>query len=190
MKDIREPTSGFSLVEVLVALLLFALIGSAGFAILDQILRTQRLTEGRLEEIAALQRSMHVIRLDFEHASNTSLMLNNDTTPPTLQLRRSSASSNASEALIIYRLDNGILNRVVNSGGDQTTPQPLLEAVSNIQWRFFSNNTGWTPEWPSQDNSLPMQQETSNPAAVELTVTLEPGNETLRRVVLLPAELQ
>ena len=190
MKDIREPTSGFSLVEVLVALLLFALIGSAGFAILDQILRTQRLTEGRLAEIATLQRSMHMIRLDFEHASNTSLIFNNDTTAPTLQLRRSSASSNASEALIIYSLDNGTLNRIINSDGDQTTPQPLLEAVSSIRWRFFSHNTGWIPEWPSQDGSLAMQQKISNPAAIELTVTLEPGNETFRRVVLLPAELK
>ena len=50
----RDPTAGFSLVEVLVALAIFALIGVAGFSMLDQVLRTQRLTEGRLERLAEL----------------------------------------------------------------------------------------------------------------------------------------
>ena len=47
----RDTEAGLTLVEVLVALALFSLIGLAGFTMLDNILRVQSGTQGRLERL-------------------------------------------------------------------------------------------------------------------------------------------
>ena len=58
---------------MLVALVLFALIGTAGFSVLDQVIRVQARTDGRLERLAEMQRAMHLVTLDFMQASGGSL---------------------------------------------------------------------------------------------------------------------
>ena len=59
-----------TLVEVLVAPVLFALIGAAGFSVLDQVIRVQAATDGwRLAEV---QRAMHVVTQDFMQATGGS----------------------------------------------------------------------------------------------------------------------
>ena len=55
---------------MLVALVLFALIGGAGLAVLDQAR-----TDGRLERLADVQRAMHLLTLDFMQATGGSLGL-------------------------------------------------------------------------------------------------------------------
>ena len=69
----RDREAGVTLTEVLVALVLFALIGGAGLAVLDQVLRVQARTDGRLERLAEVQRAMHLLTLDFMQATGGSL---------------------------------------------------------------------------------------------------------------------
>ena len=64
----RFSQAGVTLVEVLVALVIFALIGAAGFTVLDQVARVDRLTEGRLARLEAMQRAMRVLSVDFGQA--------------------------------------------------------------------------------------------------------------------------
>jgi len=189
--ETRSSTAGFSLVEVLVALALFALIGSAGFTMLDQVMRTQRQTEGRLEKLAELQRAVHLIRIDFTHANGASLAFESDTMPVSLRFQRSNLTTGAAPAEIVYSLDNDILQRAVRQSVDQPiTIQPLLRDVTAAQWRFFDPIGGWTDQWPPRDRQILPGQPNPNPKALELTVTLANRNEMLRRVVLLPAEAE
>ncbi len=191
MTETRSSTAGFSLVEVLVALALFALIGSAGFTMLDQVMRTQRQTEGRLEKLAELQRAVHLIRIDFTHANGASLAFESDTMPVSLRFQRSNLTTGAAPAEIVYSLDNDILQRAVRQSVDQPiTIQPLLRDVTAAQWRFFDPIGGWTDQWPPRDRQILPGQPNPNPKALELTVTLANRNEMLRRVVLLPAEAE
>jgi general secretion pathway protein J len=186
----RDPAAGFSLVEVLVALAVFALIGSAGFVLLDQVIRTQNQTEGRLERMAELQRAAHLIRIDFGQASGTSLDFDTDTTPVSLSFRRSGATIGAAPVTIVYSQEYDVLQRVIQNGDATNTVQPLLRDVTDAQWRFFDAASGWTDQWPPADRQIVPGQPVANPQAVELTVTLAPRNEILRRIVLLPAEVQ
>jgi general secretion pathway protein J len=191
----RDATAGFSLVEVLVALVLFALIGMAGFSMLDQVLRTQRLTEGRLERLAEMQRMMHLVTLDFTQARGQSLRLEAAETGETLSLRRNATEASGGSVALSYLLVDGVLTRTVATrAGVDPARQPLLHDVAAVAWQFYQTGTGWGNVWPPADSASPPGQPTPNPSAVELTVTLAAAEGAegaqLRRVVILPAEVQ
>lgn len=174
----HDRQAGVTLVEVLVALVLFALIGAAGFSVLDQILRVQARTEGRLDQLAQIQRMLHLVSTDFMQAAGGSLVFADDG----VAIRRSGGLA------VRYGLEETVLVRQVSGGfGQAATRQALLSGASGITWRFFAPDLGWISEWPPTVDRLP-----GNPAAVELEVTLAgPGLAgALRRVVILPAEFE
>ena len=172
----RDAQAGLTLVEVLVALVLFALIGAAGFSVLDQILRTQSRTEGRLERLAQVQRALHLFSLDVMQASGGSLAFAEDA----VALQRDGGLA------VRYGLEETALMRRVSGGLGQTpVAQVLLTDATDIAWRFYAPDLGWVADWPPVTDRPP-----GNPAAVELEVTLAgPGLAgSLRRVAILPAE--
>ena len=57
--------SEVTLVEMLVALALFALVGLASFSMLDAVIRTRDRTEGRLDAVAALDRALALVGRDL-----------------------------------------------------------------------------------------------------------------------------
>ena len=73
----RDPQAGLTLVEMLVALALFAVIAAAGFAVLGEVIQIQTATEGRLDRLAGIQRSMYVLTQDFLQATGGSLAAGN-----------------------------------------------------------------------------------------------------------------
>ena len=188
----RSGTAGFTLVEVLVALALFALIGVAGFAMLDQVLRTQRQTEGRLETLAAMQRAMYLVTLDFTQARAASLSEEPGPQGAAVTLRRSAADAAQGSVTLRYAVRDGVLMREVTAGpgaasGPPAVRQPLLAGISAVAWRYYAPGQGWVSGWPPPGGTLLPGQPAPNPRAVALTLTLEPGPRELRRVVLLPA---
>lgn len=175
----RHPESGATLVEMLVALVLFALIGGAGFTILDQVIRAQSRTDGRLQHLAELQRAMHVVTQDFMQASGGSL----DFDDGAVALRRSAAQG---QMRVRYGVEGSVLLRRVSGGAGPAADQVLMTGVSATRWQFYAPEVGWTDSWPPEPTLRP-----SNPEAVLLDVTLAgPGpSGSLRRIALLPAEV-
>lgn len=189
--SVREPTAGFTLVEVLVALAIFALIGVAGFSMLDQVLRTQRQTEGRLERLAEMQRAMHLIMLDFSQARGESFEVEQSANGPVIGLRRNAADAKGGSVMLHYALQDGSLIRDVSgASGPPVAHQPLLKGVTAINWQFYAPAAGWSPEWPPAGYVVLPGQPMPNPQAIALTITLAAGGNQLRRVVLLPSEVR
>jgi general secretion pathway protein J len=181
----RRGTAGVTLVEVLVALVLFALIGIAGFSMLDQVLRTQRLTEGRLEDLAAMQRAMHLITLDFSQAREASLTEEPGADGPVVTLRRTAADVSPGQITLRYRLDRGVLRRDVSAtAGLPPTTQALLGGVDAVAWEYHDRTEGWVTGWPIPGRQQGARDALPNPQAVAVTITR--GDRQLRRVVLLP----
>ena len=162
MSALRKPQAGVTLIEMMIALALFALIGSAGFAMLDQVLRSQHGTEGRLERLSEQQRALHVVLADFAMTEPHSLLV----TGQALSLDRSSSDGGLH---LQYQLSDGILRRsLTGTDGQALADQAILSGVDAITWRFLTAEGTWSDIWPSD----PVQTLTTprNPKAVELEI--------------------
>lgn len=69
----RASQSGVTLIEMLVALAISAMISVAGFVFLDSLTRTESGIAGRLERLALQDRAFHLLVLDLQNATEAEL---------------------------------------------------------------------------------------------------------------------
>ena len=175
---LRQSDAGLSLVEMLVALVLFALVGLASFAMLDAIIRARDRTEGRLADIAQLDRALTLFSRDLGQSLDGQ----------TLADRELGFRSYESGAVIQMRYwlhDGALLRSLQTDGAAAPLDQVLIDGVAAVQWRFLDAAGQWADSWP------PPAGGQGGPRAVEMQLTLaRPGalNGTLRRIVELPRE--
>lgn len=181
----RRPDAGLTLVEVLVALVIFALIGTTGFGMLDQVLRVQDRTEGRLDRLAAVQRTLYLVTADFAAALPGSVAMP-ESDAGSLGLRRAAPDDGSGAVALRYAaVEGGLVRTVSDTSGTLQARQRLLAGISGAAWRLYDPEQGWISAWPPPGS--PPTRRPRNPAAVELRLTLADGS-TLRRVALLPGE--
>lgn len=169
--------AGFTLVEMMVAVAVFAVIGLAGFTILDGILRAREVTEGRLERLARMQRVMYLLSSDLEQTAPGPLVAGGTA----ITFRRHAAGEGGGDLPVRYDLEGDTLRRSV--GG--APPQRLLSQVASVRWTVLSREGAWSaPPLPS-DAAAPRPRAVA--VDIELAADAEPPTGTLRRVVELPA---
>jgi general secretion pathway protein J len=155
---------GFSLLEMLVALALFALIGVAGLTLVQTVLNAQDGTETRLARLGQVQRAFYLIGADLQQAAPASLVIQDGALVFT---RRNLEERQIS---IAYSLGGGILIRTI----DAARPQAVLADVASATWRFHFAGVGWLETVRREDHRLP--------DGIELDLATK-GEGTLRRVV-------
>lgn len=179
MTRIRTSDAGVTLIEMMIALGLFALIGAAGFSMLDQVLRGQRGSEGRLQRLSEQERALHVILVDFAMAAPRSLVVQGDA----VTLTRPGTKG---QLQLGYRLAGDALLRDLGQDGGPTV-QTILTGVEAVTWRFLTPDGIWSDTWPI--DGVPSLTTPPNPRAVELVIALQGSAGQLRRVAPLPADL-
>lgn len=173
-----RDADGFTLIELMIALGLFALIAIAGLALVDSVIGVQRKTEVRLDRLATLQRAMFVIASDLDQIARGRVSGGGGT----IQFVRSAPGFGGPPVDMRYSIAAGTL---IRSAGP--LPQVVLPGVTGAQWRFFDKGQ-WFDRWPATDDDADRW-----PQAVEVTMQVAtPGglSGSLRRVVALPAKAQ
>lgn len=173
----RPGEHGFTLIELMISLGLFALIAVAGMALLDSVLGVQGRTEKRLDRLADLQRAMFVVTSDLDQIATGDVRGGGTT----IDFARVAPGLGGQAVPVRYEFAGGALVRY--AGG---LPQPVLNGVQGVRWRFFGQ--GWQDAWPLDD-----KHRDDRPRAVEMQLDVAgPGGEpaVLRRVVALPARAQ
>lgn len=187
---------GFTLVEMLVALLVFSLLSAAGVAVLGFAADNRAVVRERTDEIAALQSARALIKTDLEQiadrrtraedgAALRALVGGETQAAPALAFTRRGwdnpdAAPRASLQYVEYRLVDDRLERRARGALDGSAlgePQVLLNGVRSLEVAYYARGA-WTPVWaPTADRPLPQ--------AIRLQMELDAFGE-VAQLVLLP----
>jgi general secretion pathway protein J len=168
----RPEEAGFTLIELIISLGLFALIAVAGVALVDSVMSIQGGTEVRLDRLDELERAMFVVASDLDQVAAGPIVGGG----AEIGFRRAAPAFGGPPIAVRYRMRGTTLLR---EGAGRS--QVVARGVTATRWRFYQD--GWQDRWP------PAGVEGAWPQAVALelrAVATGPAG-TLRRVVLLPA---
>ncbi len=196
-KYILSPISeaGFTLIEMLIALVIFGMITAAGVTLLTLTVRTQETSERLLDTVGALRRTGALLNADLALAAPRSHRNGDGQPVPAFTggnggealllaiVRRGWEDDNAfrsSLQRVEYRLRDGRLERWrydAVDGAGHAVAMPLLEGIRRIQLRYRDRDGNWRDRWDPTDPAR-------LPAAVEL-VSDSDGQGQVRQLFLV-----
>ena len=174
---------GFTLVEVMVSLLIFGMLAAGGVAILSFSVRAQGATMTKLDDIAALNRTLSILSADLAQAVNRPVRDERGTrlpafvggpggaADPALRLVRAGWSNPDQAARpglqkVAYRVANGVLERIAYPMLDGAPPLPaaaLVTGVADARLRYRYRGA-WSDRWDGASGA-------ALPQAAELRIT-------------------
>lgn len=163
--------AGFTLIEVIVALALFALIAAAGTAMVDTVLNVEARTASRLARLADIERAIVIITHDLTGIAGAPLAGG----PAGIVFAR---HGDRDPFGVGYDLSGATFERVANG-----RRQPMLDRVTAARWQFYSAADGWGDRWPrvpTPGTAWPLA------VAVDITLTGAGPRGIVRRIVVLP----
>lgn len=189
----RRRAAGFTLVEVLIALMIFGMIAGAGVGLLAFSVRAQGASGAALDDAGAVNRLSAILTADLAQAQDRPTRDQTGTLLPALsggagdvpmlRLVRAGwsnidAAPRAEVQKVEYRLEGGAIERIGYPALDGAPPLPpavLLDRVRQVALRFrFAG--AWSDRWQGNPAA-------ALPQAVELTATREDG--TVYRLLFL-----
>lgn len=165
---------GFTLLELLVVLLVFAVLSVMAYGGLRTVLDARVAVEASLDRTAALQRGYRKLRDDLRLLRYRPIRDGfGDLQPAFLSERGAGVvftrggwrnpltAPRASLERVRYRLSEGRLYRDSWRVLDQAQDSPvvelaLIEGVEDLRWRFLDNAREWQEDWPPERGDLPL----------------------------------
>ncbi len=191
---------GFTLIEILVALVIFAAMAAISWGALSQIARTRSALAAEQDRFAQIERSMSDLERDLRQAISRPLRGNYGELVPALlgtsnriELSRLGFANPRAEPRsnierVLYAIDNNTLRRgryavLDRAAGSAPEWRELLDQISELRLRYLAADGSWREQWPPRDT--PPEE---LPRAIELRLQLDDFGE-LRRVVGLPSTI-
>lgn len=196
----------FTLIEVLVAMAVFAVLAGFAYSTLGQTLLSAEILNERMDRLQALQRTMRLLTDDLQQLAPRPIRdeLGDNLRPAldtgfqsgfALELTRSGWSNpivlpRGTQQRAAYRIEDGELIRFHWHALDRTlSNEPvsvtLLDGVEGLQFRFLVGNNDYTEQWPPLNlpGALGARQ---RPRAVEIILRLEEEGEIRRLIEVAP----
>ncbi|WP_039029527.1 type II secretion system minor pseudopilin GspJ [Leclercia adecarboxylata] len=182
----RQNQRGFTLLEIMIALTIFAVISTLAWQILDGAMRTSNATERSATRLNQIQRAWSLLERDFFQLQaraprNEPEVFRQDDNAIELTTLNG-VSGNVQLERVRWRFEDHRLWRDVwptidSPAGVKPEEVPIVAEVKSVQWRFFSES--WQKRW---------SESAHQPDGVELTLTMESG-DTWRWVFTTPGDM-
>jgi len=191
---------GFTLVELLVAVAVLAVIAAVSLRGLDSILGTQSHLQAEARRWGDIAMAMAQLSGDLAQAvsrpardasgrHDAALLIKRDPddAQPRLAITRlgriDSAASLGETRRVGYRLRAQTLEYLIwpavdSAPGETPSAVPMLENVTDLRLRALAHDGSWSPVWPGGGELAGL------PRAVEIEVTLSSGERILRLFAL------
>ncbi len=193
---------GFSLLEVLVAVAIFAVLSVAAYGALDATIRARAQAGEAAAQLAALQATVLALERDLREAAPRPVrgavgerLPALDGGPAGFEVTHAAFASLASEpsarlARSVWGLADGALGRVRwpvldRAPGTRAAPRRMLQDVSSFRVRYLDGRGAWRDTWPPRDGPEALPERL--PRAVEFTLDGESFGRIVRRVPLVAA---
>lgn len=121
----RAGQSGVTLIEMLVALSVFSLIGIASFSMLDTVVRTDRQTAGRLEQYSEIDLALRLFEADVLRAS------------PEYNFTEATFSMVTADGRVTYSSGEDGLTRQIKVSDRPDVEQNLMPSPYLARWKLL-----------------------------------------------------
>jgi general secretion pathway protein J len=194
---------GFTLVEVLVAVFVFAIVAALAYGGYNQLTRQDEIVDRNASRTRAIQSAVQRMAEDFEMIeprpvreplgeSIEPALSSDKRSPETLaELTRSGWSnpagiSRSTLQRVAYRIQDNKLERAYWNALDRVmsvepTTTVLIDQVRTVSFRFMDQNQSWHEQWPPLGYSG-ADAARLRPIAVEITLDLEDWGKIVRLV--------
>ena len=201
----RCPQRGFTLLEILVATVILAVMGLMAYRAVSEARVAVVNADSHLDRLREVQRAVQIIVTDFRTLTRRPVretigdgyratLLRDPNSASLVELSHAGWSNGAGTPRgtvqrVVYRLENGKLIREYWPVMDATLATPsvkreLLDRVERVEIRYLTSGREWIAEWPQFGNTADLGFYT-RPLAVEITLVLTDYGE-LKRLVEVP----
>lgn len=174
--DSKIRQSGFTLVEMMVALFIFSLLSVAGVALLRGAVNSNEVTDAKLSDMAQMQRLVSLMEADLSQAlprphrdqlgDKMAAFISESGSGGRgfLSFTRGGQSNinnkpRSNMQRVSYQLNDGRFERLqyeTTDGGAISEPALLLEGISELDLRFRDKRGQWLSNWQTERlNDLP-----------------------------------
>lgn len=164
----RRYNKGFTLLELMIAILIFTMISTAAYKLFDSVTRAQQETDGLFEGLDELQRLRITLEKDLLQIAARPIRNEYGDWEPAIMgpvqdkillvftrtgWRNPLQSLRSDLQRVAYVLDGGVLQRyywpVLDRAPDPVfISQELIRDVKSVQIRFMDGSRSWKKSWP------------------------------------------
>lgn len=202
----RNRHSGFTLIEVLVAMAIFAIMSAIAYGALGQTLASSEILSGRMDRLQAIQRAVRQLDSDFMQLAVRPVRKDlGDTFGPTLEAdallgvalelthngwSNPTAMPRGTQQRVAYVVEDETLiryywNVLDRSFTNEPIIVPLVDGVDSLQIRYLLDNGEWSDRWPAQTPAAGVPLRT-RPRAIEFVLRLINEGDITRLIEVAP----
>jgi general secretion pathway protein J len=205
---VRTRCRGFTLLELLVAIAIFGVVGAMAMGGLNAVITQENLARRQMERLADLQRSLRLLTTDLamvqpryvrdELGDLQAPLVTDGRGEFLVRLSRGGWSNPAYLPMrgtlqrVQYRLEEDVLLReywpvMDHLLGQEPRRQEILDGVEKLEILYLDPNNEWQPQWPPLRQSAAAATTMGpRPRAIRFILTLKDLGEIERLVEVVP----